>query len=364
MFEHPEHIKKLKPYVPGKPIEEVQKEFGLDRIVKLASNENPIGMSPRAAQAIIASLRDINRYPNIGAISLREKISKKFGVPVKNIAVGSGSEGLMSVALRTLTRPGDEAITADGTFIGFYVTANATNIEMKLAPLKNYRYDLPAMADMIDDKTKIIYIANPNNPTGTIITKKEFDEFRQYVLDKKPDALIILDEAYYEFARENPDYPDSLDYRCDNIMTLRTFSKAYGIAGARIGYGFAEENFVTNIFKVKLPFEPSIPALAAGEAALDDEFFLNYYLDMNLRGKAEFYKLFDELGLEYVKSDANFIMIAFDGAEKAAEISEKLMRQGVIVRPLGAFKLPHCVRVTIGTPDENEYFADKLRKIL
>lgn len=357
----PQNIIDLKPYVPGKPIEEVQKEFGLDYVVKLASNENPMGLSPRAAQAIIASLHSLNRYPNIGSIELREKISEVYNVPVKNIATGSGSEGIMSTIMRTFTFNDEEAITADGSFIGFYVITNARGMKMHKLPLKDYAFDLNTILDAINSKTKIIYLANPNNPTGTIFNRKEFEAFHKEVPD---NVLIILDEAYYEFARLDPDYPDSLDYRFDNVISLRTFSKAYGIAGIRIGYGFAQEDIVANIFKTKLPFEPSITAQMAGLAALDDKEFVRQYIDLNKRGLEFFYDTFTRLGIKYVKSHANFVLIDVESSDRVQSLTDKLLRKGVIVRPLAPYGLPTCMRISTGLDEENEIFAKAFEEVL
>lgn len=361
MISIPQNILDLKPYIPGKPISEVQKEFGIERIVKIASNENPLGTSPMALQAIMRSVTELSRYPNVGTIDLREKLSKVFGINIENIIAGSGSEGILSVIMRSFLAPGDNVVSSVGTFIGFYVLANAVGTQMILTPLKDFHYDIDAIAEKINKNTKLIYIANPNNPTGTIIKRKKFEEFMNVVPDT---CLVIMDEAYYEYASENPDYPNSLDYRFDNVITLRTFSKAYGLAGIRIGYGFGNDFLIGNLLKAKLPFEPSITAQLAGAAALDDEQFLHYHLEMNRAGKAFFYQIFDELGISYIPSDTNFVMMHFDSEETVIRINNGLLSNGVIIRPLTAFKLPHCIRVTIGLPEENEIFADTLKKVL
>jgi histidinol-phosphate aminotransferase len=361
MISIPQNIIDLKPYVPGKPISEVQREFGIERIVKLASNENPLGTSPLALQAMMNSMTELSRYPNVGTIDLRKKISDVFKINIENIIAGSGSEGIMSVIMRSFLEPGDNVISSIGTFIGFYVLANAVGTEMNLTQLNNYHYDINAIAERINKRTKIIYIANPNNPTGTIVRRKEFEEFMKVVPET---CLVIMDEAYYEYANENPDYPDSLNYRYDNVITLRTFSKAYGLAGIRIGYGFGHEFLIGNLLKAKLPFEPSITAQQAGIAALDDKQFLQYHIEMNRAGKAYLYQVFDDLGLHYINSDTNFIMLAFDSEDTVTRINNGLLRNGVIVRPLTAFKLPNCIRVTIGLPEENVIFADSLKKVL
>jgi histidinol-phosphate aminotransferase len=357
----PQHIKDLVPYKAGKAIEDLQREFKPERIVKLASNENPLGPSPKAVNAMHDSLSALNRYPNPAAIGLRSALAKRFDVKVDHVIAGHGSEGIMSLIMRTFMLDDEEALTSEGTFIGFKVLAQSRGIKLRMVPLKDYRFDLTAIADNINEKTKIIYLANPNNPTGTIFTVREFLEFKEKVPD---DVLIIMDEAYFEFCYENPVYPDSMKYRLDNVITLRTFSKAYGLAGIRIGYGFAHEQLICNLMKVKLPFEPSIPAQAAGLAAMEDQPFLEEYLKLNLEGIQYFYDLFDKLGVQYIKTHANFVTIIFENEATVNTINNKLLRKGVIVRPLKAFGLPNCIRVNTGLMEENEFFAKNFKLVL
>jgi len=357
----PKHIETLESYQAGKSIEELRKEYKLRKIVKLASNENPMGASPKAVKAMIDSLKEIHRYPNPASCDLRKALATRFDVKIDNVITGHGSEGIMSVILRTFMLDDEEALTSEGTFIGFNVLAHSRGIKLKTMPLKNYRFDLEAIADAINEKTKIIYLANPNNPTGTIFSNEEFLAFHEKV---PPEVLIIMDEAYFEFAQEYAEYPDSMKYRFDNIITLRTFSKAYGLAGVRIGYGFAHQDLIANLMKVKLPFEPSIPAQAAGLAALDDKDFLNRYLGLNRKGIAFLYDLFEKHSIPYIRSYANFVTIVLDTESQVDNLNDKLLRQGVIVRPLKAFGLPHCIRVTAGLEEENEFFARALGKAL
>ncbi|MGA2295994.1 MAG: histidinol-phosphate transaminase [FCB group bacterium] len=357
----PVHILNMESYKPGRAIEDVKREFGLERIIKLASNENPLGVSPMAIQAMLSSIHEINRYPDISSMLLRNKLSEVFNLKFDNILTGHGSEAIMQSVLRTFLLQDDEVITSEGSFVGFYVMAKAQGLNMKLVPLKNYTFDLKAIADNITSKTKLIYLVNPNNPTGTSYTKEEFDEFIDIV---PSNILVIVDEAYYEFVQENLNYPNSLQFTQKNIITLRTFSKAYGLAGIRVGYGFADDNLVKYILKVRLPFEPGIPSQAAGVAALLDTQFLDYYLKLNNCGKEYLYNFYERQGIEYIKSDANFIMNVFDSEETVNNITQKLMRRGIIIRPLKPFGLPHCIRVTIGLPEENEIFAKNLREIL
>ena len=356
-----EHIQNLEPYRPGKTIDEVKREYGIEKIVKLASNENPLGVSPLAIQAMIGSIHQINRYPDIASLLLRNKLAELFKVGFDSIVTGHGSEAIMQTAVRTFLMNGEEVITAEGTFVGFYVMVKACGIKMNLVPLKDYGFDLKAIVDAITPKTKMIYLVNPNSPTGTIYTKGEFEEFMKAV---PPDVLVMVDEAYIEFVKDHPEFPDSMDYRYDNVITLRTFSKAYGLAGIRIGYGFAHPDLIVQMHKVRLPFEPGIPSQAAGVAALTDKQFLDYYLKLNSCGKQFIYDVYDKLGIQYVKTEANFIMSIFDSEKRVNDITEKLMRKGIIVRGLKAFLLPHCIRVTIGLPEENEIYADALKLVL
>jgi histidinol-phosphate aminotransferase len=232
-------------------------------------------------------------------------------------------------------------------------------VKYRTVPYCEWHYDLPALAAAINDHTKIIYLANPNNPTGTIFTKQQFDTFYRHVPER---VLIILDEAYFEYAKDNPKYPDSMHYRYDNVITLRTFSKIYGLAGVRIGYGFAHEELIRNLLKVKLPFEPSTPAQAAGIGALADKEFLHRSLELNARGVRYLTDELTGMGIHVVPSDANFVMAVLPSEQDAAQMVEQLLVQGVVVRPLKAFGLPHCVRISTGTDEDNRFCIDTLRK--
>lgn len=358
----PEYIKKLKPYVAGRTIDEIKKEFGLEKVYKLASNENPLGPSANALVAIEKCLTELHRYQDVGAIELRTEIAKIYSVKVSNVLVGNGSEGIMANVLRCFLADDDELLSSEGTFIGFQVMANGSGKKFTEVPLKSgYKFDLDAIASKINERTKLIYLCNPNNPTGTIFTKDEFDIF----IEKVPENIIvILDEAYFEFAEDKPEYPDSLMYRYDNVITLRTFSKVYGIASVRIGYGFAHSELVENIMKVKLPFEPSLPAQVAAVASLKDDDFLQRSLEVNRSGYEYVTKEFTALKLNWIASYANFVMIDFGTEEKVNDINSKLLQSGIIIRPLKAFGLPHCLRISIGLEEENKAMISSLKKIL
>ena len=354
----PPYIESLRPYEAGRTIESVRKQYGLERIAKLASNENPLGASPKAIEAMTRALAQVNLYPN-GGLELREVLAEEFDLKVENVIAGSGSEGIMSNIIRAFLCDEDEVLTTEAAFIGFQVLAKSRGVAYRTVSYRDWHYDLPALAQAITPRTKIIYLANPNNPTGTIFTRSQFDDFYKHVPER---VLIILDEAYFEYAKDNPRYPDSMHYRYDNVITLRTFSKSYGLAGVRIGYGFAHEELIRNLLKVKLPFEPSTPAQAAGIAALADKEFLHRSLALNAHGLQYLSANLQEIGLAVVPSDANFVMIVLPSEAEAYRIFEDLLAQGVVVRPLKAFGLPNCLRISTGTDEDNQLCISAIRR--
>jgi histidinol-phosphate aminotransferase len=349
----------LRPYEPGRSIDEVKRTYGLTRVAKLASNENPLGPSPLAVEAMRKHLEGINYYPN-GGLDLRERLAQEFDLKVANVIVGSGSDGIMSNIIRAFLCDDDEVLTTESAFIGFQVLARSRGVAYRTVPYREWHYDLEALASAINEKTKIIYLANPNNPTGTIFTKQEFDRFYRHVPER---VLIILDEAYFEYAKDSHRYPDSMHYRYDNVITLRTYSKIYGLAGVRIGYGFAHDELITNLLKVKLPFEPSSIAQAAGIAALDDSEFVHRSLELNARGRRLIADGLRKMGLEVIPSEANFVMMPLETAGAATWLNEELLKRGIIVRQLGAFGLPHCIRISTGTDEENHMLLDTMQKL-
>src|SRR5581483_9246304 len=349
-----------KPYEAGRSLESVRREYKLEQIAKLASNENPLGPSPKAVEAMAAALAGVNLYPD-GGLALRQVLAREFDLRVENVIAGSGSEGIMSNIIRTFLGDEDEVLTTDAAFIGFQVLARSRGVRYRTVPYRDWHYDLEALAAAITPNTKIVYLANPNNPTGTIFTRQQFAEFYAHVPER---VLIILDEAYFEYAKDNPRYPDSMHYRYDNVITLRTFSKVYGLAGVRIGYGFAHEELVRNLLKVKLPFEPSTPAEAAGIAALADKEFLHRSLGLNARGLRDLTEGLRDAGLTVVPSEANFVMAVLGSEQEARDTFEKLLARGVIVRPLKAFGLPGCLRISTGTDDDNRMCVEAFRQVL
>lgn len=357
----PSYIKKLKKYKPGKSIQEAELNNDGIKYIKLSSNENPYGSSPLAIKAIEKTYKNLNRYPDASGYQLRSKLAEKFKVKIDNVTIGSGSEGIMSTIMRTFLLDDDEIIGTEGSFVGFRVLANASGRKIIWVPMKDRRYDLQEMAKKITDYTKIIYIANPDNPMGTYVTKSDFDAFYNHVPDR---VLIILDEAYYEYAKHQSDYPDSMLYRYDNVITLRTFSKAYGLGGLRLGYGLAHKDLIENLNKVKAPFEPSMPAQAAGIAALDDTDFLKRTVRENQIEREHLLNEFKSLNIKFIVSYTNFITTIWNNSGDADVIVNKLLNKGIIVRKLSSFGWQNCIRISIGTSKENVILLNALKSII
>jgi len=357
----PKHIKDLKPYVSGKSLSEFKREFGNLSSIKLASNENPLGSSPKSIKKMKMAISSVNRYPDSSGYELRLALSKKYNLSINNVILGAGSEGIMSNIMRTFLSDKDEIISSKNSFIGFRVLADASGFKTKWTPMKNFHYDLDAIANMIDANTKIIYLANPDNPTGTYFNKIEFDKFMTNVPER---VLIILDEAYYEYVVDVDDYPDSMLYRYDNIITLRTFSKVYGLAGFRVGYGFAHEELISNLMKVKLPFEPNVLAQEAALGALEDDDFLKKSIDLVKIEKKLLTNFFTDNQIRYIESQTNFITIVFDTDELCHGFCAGMLSSGIIVRNLIAFGLGNCCRITIGTEEENKIFIKECMTVM
>ncbi|MEK7307619.1 MAG: histidinol-phosphate transaminase [Nitrospirota bacterium] len=356
MLQAPEHIKKIKPYVPGKPIDELERELGISGSIKLASNENPLGPSPSAIRALRQGLRDLNRYPDGSCFHLKKTLSEKLGLSPDEILFGNGSNELIELAVRTFLNAGDEAIMAHPSFVVYSTIVQAMRGESIVFPLKDWRHDLDSMASGITKKTKIIFIANPNNPTGTINTKSEMDSF----MDKVPDnVLVVVDEAYCEYVTSAV-YADSMEYfrQGRDILVLRTFSKIHGLAGLRIGYGIAKPSLIAEMNKVRQPFNVNTLAQRAAIAALNDERHLARTKRTNERGKKYLYKEFKAMNINYVPTEANFIYIILKN-ETAPQLYKDLLKQGVIVRLMGQREL----RITIGLPEENKKLIETMKKI-
>lgn len=353
------HLLKIKNYQPGKPIEEVKRELGLRQAIKLASNENALPPSGRVLSAIARASRGLNRYPDGGCFYLKRALAAKFRLKPSNFIIGNGSDEVITFAVRAFVNKNDEVIIAKPTFLVYGIVANVEGVRVKYVPLKDYRYDLPAIKKAITKKTKIIFIANPDNPTGTYATRAEVEEFLKGI---RKDIIVFFDEAYYEFARGAAGYPETLRYarRKKNIIVTRSFSKVYSLAGLRIGYGIADEKLIEGMNKVREPFNVNSIAQAAAIAALKDGGFIRRSKISINSGKRYLYKELDKLGVEYVPSATNFMLLKIGKA--APKIYKKLLRRGVIVRNMAGWGLHDCLRVTVGTPAENKKFIRELRR--
>mgnify|MGYP001478773617 CR=1 FL=1 len=355
----PEYIRSLIPYEPGKPIEEVEREYGIANSVKLASNENPLGPSPKAVAALRAKLDQLHLYPDGDCFYLKAGLAKKLGVAPETLIFGNGSNEIIELAARTFMRAGDEAVMAEQAFVVYQLIVQAVGGKSKQVPLRDYTHDLDAIAAAISPQTRLVFLANPNNPTGTIFRREAWERFLAKV---SPDVLLIVDEAYFEYV-EDSNYPDSLKYHQEGraILTLRTFSKLYGLAGLRIGYGVAPNELIAMMQRVRQPFNVNAPAQWAALAALDDAEHVQRSLTVNRQGLEYLRSEFEKLGLASVPSQGNFILVRVG---KGLEVFKQLLAQGVIVRPMGGYKFPEHIRVTVGTMDENRKFIAALQKVI
>lgn len=353
-------IETIHPYQGGKPIDEVQREFGIDDIIKLASNENPLGPSPLAKEAIKRVATKVNLYPDGNAYYFKNELAEHLGVAPNYLIFGNGSNDVLQIVGETYISPGDEVIYSESAFVVYMVVSKICGAKSVVTPRRGYAHDLDAMADAITDATKVIFIANPNNPTGTMVTKDETERLMARVPD---DVLVVFDEAYYEYV-ERPDYPQTLPYVEEgrNVIITRTFSKIYGLAGLRIGYGIAKPETIEMMNRVRQPFNCNLIAQAAGRAALNDVNHVRRSLKLNAAGKVYLYERLARFGLEYVETEGNFILVQL--GRPGQEVADALMRKGVIVRPMTAYGFPDAVRVTIGTSDENKRFIAALQEVL
>ena len=347
----------IQPYQGGKPIEEVQRELGITDIIKLASNENPLGPSLLAVQAIAENASQVHLYPDGNAYSLKKGLAAHIGISPEHLILGNGSNDVLQLVAEAYIAPGDEVIYAAGAFVVYSLMTKLCGATAVVVPMVNDTHDLRAMAAAVTDKTKVIFIANPNNPTGTMVTA---DETAAFMAQVPEDVLVVFDEAYYEYVARS-DYPQTLPYVLEgrNFVITRTFSKIYGLAGLRIGYGIAPPGLVETLNRVRQPFNCSLVGQAAARAALKDTAHVKESQKSNAVGKAFLYKAFDDMGLRYIETEGNFIMLHVEPS--GAEITDALLKQGVIVRPMAGYGYPNAVRVTIGTQQENERFIKALR---
>ncbi|MDN5347248.1 MAG: histidinol-phosphate aminotransferase [Clostridia bacterium] len=356
-----EAILEIKPYVPGKPIEEVQRELGIQDVIKMASNENPLGPSPDAVLALREAVERVHLYPDGNCYYLKEALAARYGVSAENIIIGNGTDEILKLLAEAYINPGDEIVVADPTFSEYEFAAQVMAGRAVKVPCQNFRHDLKAMAAAITPRTRLVFVCNPNNPTGTIVSQKEVASF----LDKvPPEVIVVFDEAYSEYVTAE-DYPDTLAYIKEgrpNVIVLHTFSKIYGLAGLRVGYGLAAPEIIRAVNRVREPFNVNLLAQVAALAALKDEFHVAKSQEVNARGKEFLYGAFSALGLKFVPTEANFIFV--DVGRDSREIFQKLLRKGVIVRTGDIFGYPNYLRITIGTRRQNERLIQSLKEIL
>ncbi|HKQ19603.1 MAG TPA: histidinol-phosphate transaminase [Candidatus Eisenbacteria bacterium] len=354
-------IQRLSPYVPGKPIEELERELGITGAIKLASNENPLGPSPFAVAAVNATAHQVNRYPDGSSFYLREALAAHWGVPAEWIAVGSGSNDLIDVLCRIHLGPGDEAIMSFPSFVMFAIAVRVAGGTLVQVPGRDLFHDPDAMLRAVTDRTKLVYFSNPDNPTGTMVRRRALDDYFRRVPDH---VLTIIDEAYFEYLTD-PEYPNGLEYlrRGKRVAVLRTFSKIYALAGLRVGYGFFSEELATLVHRVRLPFNVTSVGQAAARASLEDPEQVKRGRAANEEGIATFERELPGLGLELTPTWANFVLARFPSS--AVEMARTLERHGVIIRPVTSFGLPaEFARISVGTRLENERLIEILRRTL
>jgi histidinol-phosphate aminotransferase len=356
----PDYIQAIAPYVPGKPIEELEREYGITDSVKLASNENPLGPSPAAMAAVRESLERLHRYPDGAGHLLTAKIAEKNGVEAANVIIGNGSDDVIALLVRALVRPGDRVIVPKPSFLMYAITANAAGAVVDAVPLKDMAMDLDGMAARITDTTRLVFICNPNNPTGTVVGQSVFDAFMENIPD---GVVVVVDEAYIEFVRR----PDCLrtgrtmDLKRP-LVTLRTFSKAYGLAGLRVGYGIMPAALAEVLHRVRQPFNVNAVAQTAAAAALDDQAFLEASVAVVHRGLDWLYARIEEMGLRYYPTESNFFLV--DVGRPADAVFQGMLRHGVIVRSMTSYGFPTCIRINVGLDRENERFIAALDAVL
>ncbi len=354
-----EEIEKLIPYPPGKPIEELEREYGIQGSVKLASNENALGPSPKAVDAIKGALDGLHRYPDGSGYYLKESLAAFYDLNPENLIIGNGSNEIIELIFRTFLLPGDEVVVARPTFVVYELVAQASRGTSVVVPLKDMSYDLESMLKKITPRTRFIFIANPNNPTGTIIKRNEFESFLSSVPD---DIIVVLDEAYCEYVTDS-EFPSGIEYRNRGkmVVVLRTFSKIYGLAGLRIGYGIANTELINNMNKVRQPFNVNSLAQIGARAALNDRKHVEMSRENNRNGIDYLFDELQNLGYFCLPTQANFFLIKV--GNNAAEIYERLLRKGVIVRPMKGYCLDEYIRVTVGLPEENRKFIVAFQEV-
>ena len=353
----PAWIRPLTPYHPGKPIEELEREYGIHASIKIASNENPLGPSPRAVAAITAALPNLHRYPDGDAFYLKRRLAEKLGIDRSRLIIGNGSNELIEMIVRTFLRVGEAIVVGEHAFAIYHLVAQAAGGRTITVPHKGFKFDLEAMARAISGDTRIVFLDNPNNPTGTIYTRSEWEAFLRSV---PQDVVIGVDDAYQEFV-DDPAYPNSLEYHDGTrfLITLRTFSKICGLAGVRVGYGVSSPEVIDALNRIRQPFNVNSLAQVAALAALDDEEHICRTQENNRQGLAYLRRELDRLELEYAPSWANFLLV-----KVGVGAYQRLLPEGVIIRPMEGYGFPGYARVSVGTPAENERFVAAMEKLL
>jgi histidinol-phosphate aminotransferase len=353
-------IAALQPYVPGKPVSELERELGIRDSVKLASNENPLGPSPRVREAILAAIPDLARYPDGSGFALRRRLAQRHGVPPEAITLGNGSNDVLDMVARTFLAPGVEAVFSEHAFAVYAISTQAVGASARVAPARDHGHDLDAMAPLVGERTRVVFVANPNNPTGTWLPAAAL---RAFIEGLPPHVVVVVDEAYFEYVAE-PEYPDTSRWLDEfpRLVVTRTFSKAYGLAGLRVGYGLSHPDLAELLNRVRQPFNVNSLALVAAEAALDDREHIETSVELNRQGMARLTAGFESLGLSYIPSVGNFVTL--DLGRPAADPNQALLRAGCIARPVGNYGLPRHLRVTVGMPEENERFLAALAQVL
>jgi histidinol-phosphate aminotransferase len=358
----PDYISAIKPYVSGKPIEEVQREYGIDCCIKLASNENPLGPSPMAVAAIRQAIENLHRYPDAAGCELTQAISRKYNIASPSIVLGNGSDDIISLLTVVLLRPGDEVILPQPSFLFYEISIRSSGALPVWVPLISFKTDLAGMIQRINSKTRMIFLNVPHNPTGAIISKNEFEEFIAAI---PPHIVIVLDEAYIEFVKDL-NCANSFDYlKSDKpVVGMRSFSKAYGLAGLRVGYGVMPGVLAEVLNRVRQPFNVNLLAQVAAAAALNDAQFLQKTVDL-VHAELEFvYAALERLGVTFIRSEANFFMVEVADGQTADDVFEELLKLGIIVRSMTSYGYPQHIRVTIGKHEENVRFLEAFKKVI
>ena len=352
-------VRGLHPYQPGKPSDELERELGISNIVKLASNENPLGPSPKALEAIRDQLESLTRYPDGNGFSLKRALSDKYGIENAQITLGNGSNDVLELITRAFAEPGREVIFSQYAFAVYPLATQSVNATPVVTPAKNWGHDLDAMLAAITEHTSVMFVANPNNPTGTALTKSELHAFLSQVPER---VVVVLDEAYIEY-NQGGDFPDGLSFLPEffNLIVTRTFSKAWGLAGLRVGYSVSNVEIADVLNRVRQPFNVNSLALAAATAALSDDRYLEKSVELNRDGMEQLVSAFERLGYDYIPSMGNFV--CYDTRTSGVDVYQRMLQQGVIVRPVSNYGMETHLRVSVGLPEENARFIEVLESM-